>query len=94
MNNKTVVIIVIVIGALIVVGGLILLLSSGSGQQPTAPAVPESLKIPEIPAPIEPVVEEVSPDDSTTSIQQELDAFDLGDLEAEFEEIDSDLQSL
>lgn len=49
------------------------------------PAVPESA-LPEVP--------EVSQEDTTTAIQEDLEQIDLGDIDEQFEQIDAELDNL
>lgn len=77
--TKTAIIIIIVI----LVGAVILLWMFNPGQY--APPQPQQPQ---------PQTQTPPPADSTQSINQEVDAVDLGNLDREFETIDKDLQGL
>jgi hypothetical protein len=90
--NKTVVIAVIAGGVLILGVGLVFVLSSGSS--PEYPGVsPQPAVSPQ--AEVSPPAEaEQLQEDTTVRIDEDLEEIDLGDLEEEFSDIDSDLESI
>lgn len=85
MNKNT---IIAIVAILVVV--LAVLVSMGKSRVKTMTPAPET-KI-ETPAPV--VQQQTEPSDTTSSINQDIDNLDLGDLEKEMEGIDAELNSL
>ena len=81
--------IVLIIGVVIVLVGLVIWYGQARKGKITAPSV-NAPEVPEISQPTSPTIKE----DSTPVINQELDSIDIGDLNKEFQTIDSDLNSL
>ncbi|OGG43140.1 hypothetical protein A3G50_01820 [Candidatus Jorgensenbacteria bacterium RIFCSPLOWO2_12_FULL_42_11] len=81
--------IVLIIGAVIVLIGLGIWYWQAQKEKIIAPSV-NAPEVSEIGQPASPTIKE----DSTSVINQELDSIDIGDLNKEFQTIDSDLNSL
>lgn len=81
--NKNLLIIVVVVVLAIVVGLLFFVMSPAPSPAP-APAK-------EAGGPVVPIIEE---SDSTSAISQDLEGFDLGNIDQDFESINADLNSL
>lgn len=92
-SSKTIWIIVAAVAAAAVIAALIWW-QFAQAPAPEVPIPPPAVPEAEAPAP-PPAPPAVAPEeDTTTSIQQDLEAVNLGDLEQEFQQIDADAEGL